>query len=63
MHEWEAIAARLEANDESALCDAIDILQGVILKAHCPTMALVFRGLVKALDGMQEQLDREGWKF
>jgi hypothetical protein len=63
LYQWEEIAACLEHGDESAMADAIDILQGVILNADMPTMARVFRGVIATLDQMQEQIDREGWTF
>ena len=35
MHRWEAIAERLAHNDESALAEAVDILEGIRLNATC----------------------------
>ena len=63
MHRWEAIAERLTHNDESALAEAIDILEGIRLNATCESMTWVFRGLVSALDQMQPQIDAGGWKM
>ena len=54
---------RLAHNDQAALTEAIDILEGIRLNATCESMTWVFRGLVSALDQMQSQIDAGGWKM
>ena len=63
LHKFEALAARLKDGDESALPEAVDVLQGISLSADCETMAMVFRGLVQTLRNMQPEIDRKRARF